>query len=399
MELTMEKLQDMMDKTVQAALHKSPPGDGDNKNNDDNIGVILPEQASDDLAKLTHGEVALAVGKTMRALMAGGGNARNALDYVKNEWKVPVGDVVNKMLIAGSDASGGFMIPEVISTIFIELLQPFAIVRQFATTNVPMPNGNLTLNGGLSAPTASYIGEADAIPASTATFRRVQLVAKKLVGLVPFSNDLLRFNSPAVDKIVANWLFKALANREDLAFIRGDGAADTPLGFRNMSGIYTAAMTAVPTYITVQHDFALMILNMDEANLPENGRGWMFTPRIKMYLMTLLNTLTGNHVYKEEMLQGKLLGYPFRTTTQIPNNLGGGTETEVYMVNFGDVVIGDTMAITMTQSQEASYVDAAAVTRSAFQNDLTLLRSISVHDIEIQYDESVSILTGVTWAP
>jgi len=363
------------------------------------VESIVPKQASADLAKLNHAEVLLAVGKTMRALMAGKGDPRQAMVHAKEVWGVSSDDVVNKMLIAGTDASGGFLVPEVVSSIFMDLLLPFAVVRSLNPVVIPMPAGNLTLNGGLTGPTASYIGEADAIPASTATFRRLALSAKKLVGLVPFSNDLLRFNSPAVDKIVANWLFKALANREDLAFIRGDGIADTPVGFKNMPGIYSAAMTGTPTYITVAKDFALMKLNMDEANLPENNLGWMFAPRIEMYLKNLLNAVTGQFVYRDEMGAGRLLGWPYRTTTQIPITLGGGTETEIYLVNFGDVIIGDTLAIAMSMSSEASYVDTSAVTRSAFQNDLTLLRAIAQHDIAAQYDESVSLLTGVTWAP
>ena len=392
----LEKLYAHIDEAIAKAVGAAP---GVINTPDVATDVIVPAKANADLAKLDHGEVALLVGKTMRALMAAKGDARGAIDVVKNKWGCPADDMAIKMLIAGTDASGGFMVPEVVSPIFMDLLLPFAVVRSLNPVVLPMPSGNMTLNGGLTAPTASYIGEADAIPASSATFRRIALAAKKLVGLVPFSNDLLRFNSPQVDKIVSGWLFKALSNREDLAFIRGDGVADTPIGFRNIPGIYTATMTATPTYITVQHDFALMNHSMDEANLPESNRGWMYTPRNEMYLKTLLNTVTGHHVYKDEMEQGKLLGYPYRTTTQIPQNLGGGTETEVYLVNFGDVIIGDTMAITMTMSSEASYVDPSSVTRSAFQNDLTLLRAIALHDIAIQYDESVSILTGVTWAP
>ena len=397
MELTIEQLEQMIEKAVAAA---NAGKQGSENPETDQSPVIMPEQASEDLSKLDHGQVALAVGRTMRALVAGRGNAHAAMAHVKDVWGVSQNDVVVKMLIAGTDASGGFIVPEVVSDKFIDLLLPFAVVRNAMTVPaMPMPNGNMNINGGLTPPTASYIGEAAAIPASTATFRRIALSAKKLVGLVPISNDLLRFNSPSADAIVSRWLFRVIANREDLAFLRGDGVNNTPVGFRNIPGIYTAAITGA-TYLTVASDTSAMLLNMEEANLPMQNLHWFMAPRTKYFLADLVNTVTGMYPYKQEIEQGRFRNIPFSTTTQIPINLGGGAnESELYLVAMDHVVIGDTMSVAMSFSSEASYVDAASVTRSAFQNDLTLLRAISEHDIDVEHAEAISVLTGVTWTP
>lgn len=349
-----------------------------------------------DLAALKPKEVKEGLGRVMRALLLGGGTVAGARRVSRDIYGDGESSVINKLLIMGDGPSGGFLVPEVLSSAFIDILMPYAVVRSMGVTTMPMESGNMTINGGDTAPTAAYLSEAAAIVASTATFLQVKLVAKKLGGFVPLSNDIMRTSNPAADNIVAGWLLKVIANREDLAFIRGDGTADTPVGLRNLPNT-TATMTATPTYLTVAADLAAAKLAMRQADLPFNNRGILMSPRTESYLENLQNTVTGTYPYKDEMASGKLTGLPYNVTTQIPENLGGGTESELYYVNFGDVIVGDTMNVRLDVSKEASYVDSSSVTRSAFQNDLTLLRAICEHDIGVQYDKSIYVITGLTW--
>jgi len=93
------------------------------------------------------------------------------------------------------------------------------------------------------------------------------------------------------------------------------------------------------------------------------------------------------------MLRGK----PLRTTTQVPINLGSGSDSELYLADFANVVIGDSEGITLDVSSEAAYFDGSNVV-SPFSRDETVIRAIQQHDIEIRQDFAVAVLTGVTWA-
>lgn len=360
-----------------------------------NNKIVVPSEMRKELKHLDKTEVNFLIGRVMRCLVGGGGTAAGA-----KRWSTEVlGDgedsVVQKLLIVGSDPSGGFIVPDELSTIFIELLLPYAVVRGMNPTTMPMPAGNMTLNAGDTGPSASYIGEVDAIPVSSATFKRVNLSAKKLVGMVPISNDLIRTSSPQADAIVARWLLKAVANREDLAFIRGDGSANTPTGLRYLAGL-ERTMTGTGTVANVAEDLSALKLYMRNANLTLDNPGYLMSPRTEDFLWRLQDPITGFYPYREQIDAGRLGPYPIGVTTQIPDNLGGGTESELYFANFADVIIGDTMSVQMDSSTEASYVDGS-VTRSAYQNDLTLLRAITAHDIDTQYVEAVTVLKALTW--
>ena len=52
----------------------------------------------------------------------------------------------------------------------------------------------------------------------------MNLVARKLTAMVPVSNDLIRRSPIGVEEIVRDDLVQTIARREDLAFLRGDGA-------------------------------------------------------------------------------------------------------------------------------------------------------------------------------
>lgn len=391
-EMTESQLNDLIAKAVESAMGAAAPPTPKIEPKT----IIAPSEMRAELKRANKDEVGLGFGRVMRCLIGGGGSVAGAIDFSKNVLGDGDDSLIQKLLIVGDDPSGGFIVPDEVSNIFIDLLEPYAVLRGMGVTTLPMTSGNLSINGGSSGPTAFYIGETDPIPVSTAKFRRINLSAKKLVGMVPISNDLIRTSSPAADKIVAMWLFQVMANREDLAFIRGDGTANTPTGLRNLAGLVTS-MTGTGTIAEVAKDLSSLKLYMRQANLQMTNPGYLMSPRTEDFLWLLQDPITGWYPYREGIDQGKLGPYPYGVTTQIPEDLGAGSdESELYFCNFNDVVIGDTFKVKMDVSTEASY-EEGGVTRSAFQNDLTLLRTIAEHDINVLHVEAITVLSELTW--
>ena len=344
---------------------------------------------------------------------------------------------VTKALVTATGSAGGFIVPPDVYNEVIELLRARAVVRAANPRNIPMPRGTLTIPGAASAATATYGSENKTISSSQPTLRQIVASYKKLTALVPISNDLMRYSDPAVDAFVRDDLVKVIALREDLAFFMGDGTGDTPRGWlsfangwvisnggtggvwsqsanstlavngadpANTTGGNFITSNATYTLTTVAQELAGAVNRLDTANVPDSRRRWFFNPRTKNYLYNVQNSL-GLYVYRDEMNQGKLLGYPFSITTQIPINYwdAAGSNKDlsfVFLAEMDEAMLLDSMQLEIAVSREGMYVDSVtSATVSAFQSDQTIIRAIAEHDFQVRHDQSVAVIQAVRWAP
>ena len=309
---------------------------------------------------------------------------------------------------------------------YIEILRAKARVRAAGPRVLPMPRGTMRLPAQTSAASASYGPEDKKILVSQQGTGALVASYKKLAGLVPISNDLLRYADPAIDAFVRDDLVKVMALREDLAFISGDGTQDTPRGFVSFANANAVAnggtassfsstanstlgsggnfITANETFTetTVVADLGAAANALDVANVPDDKRAWFMHPRSRNYLYDLLNSL-GVYVFRDELNKGTLRNYPVYTTTQIPINLynstGSNTDCSfIILSEMTEAMLFDALTLELAVSREGSYYDANSVLQSAFQNDETLIRAIAEHDFLIRHDASVAVIQTVRWA-
>lgn len=295
--------------------------------------------------------------------------------------------------------AGGVLVPTNFASELIEALRPASVVRRMGAISVPLNNGNMTIPRILGNTSVTYLGTETDIAVSDMAFGDLKLSAKKAAAIVPISNDLLANAgiSPRVDQVVANDLTVSMGLSEDLHFIRADGSGYLPKGFRHwvLPGNLINA-PAAPTLQQVETFLSGMILRLENANVQLGGSGWIMAPRTIRWLGSLRDG-NGNKAYPE-IEQGMLKGYRYALTTQIPINLGAGTnESEIYFVNFADIYIGEDQQLVIAYSNEASYKDGAGNTVSAFQRDQTLVRVIAKHDIGPRHVESIVVAKQVTW--
>ncbi len=339
----------------------------------------------------------LKFGAMMRCIAAANGN-RDVAVAVAEGWGHS-GLFAQQSGLSGP--AGSFLVPEEVSGELIELLRPASVVMSFQPVFVPLPSGNLTMNRINVGTTASYMGELADVGATGAQLGQVRLNSRKLGALVPISNDLLKTASTAADAMVRDDMVMSMTTRMDLAFIRGAGTQFTPLGLRNqLVGSDFAAtniltMTAAPSLATVTTDLGRLELALMNANIPMTRCGWIMAPRTYMFLMNLRDG-NGNYAFPE-VQQMMLRGKPIRFTTNVPINLGGGTESELYLADFAHVVVGEENNIELAISTEAAYRDAGNNLQASFSRDETVVRAIAKHDIGLRHLPAVAILTGVTW--
>jgi HK97 family phage major capsid protein len=369
--------------------------------------ALAPQAATyDDMVKAmgkltaptpTPPEKGIFAGQFMRALAACKGDPERASRWAEKAFGEE--HPVTKTLQASDAAAGGVLVPTEFSTDIIELLREMAVVRSMGPRIIPMPTGSLQIPKITGGATATYLGETDNITADEQAFGTINLTWKKLAVIVPISNDLLRFEAVGADAIIRDDSLYAMISREDQAFLRGDGTENTPKGILNwVLAANTFAANATINLANVTADLADAILRLRQANVKFINPGWIMAPRSEMYLRSVRDA-NGNFAFKDEMDRGTVFGWKYASTNEVPITLGGGSdESELYLVDFADMIVGESNRVSVDTSAEAAYWDGSAL-QSAYSRDLTLLRLIAHHDFGVRHEESIVVVTAVKWTP
>jgi len=328
------------------------------------------------------------------AVAAGDGDLNLAQKFAANE----IGDNQVAMAITTAAGTGGALIPETMASDVIELLRPKTIVRALGAQVVPLVNGNLTMPRLTGGATSAYKDETQAQNAEGGTTDDVKLSAKTQLTIVPISNELIGYTGYNTEQIFLNDMIMAIANRQDKAFLRDDGTNSTPIGFRVTASANgrSVAWAGTVDLATIDAYLDTLILGLMNSDSNMIACGWGMSPRSYMKLQGLRDG-NGNKVYPE-MAQGLLKGYQVRHTTNIPVNLGVGTnETEIYFADFNDVVIGETGEMSIDFSREATYNDSTGTLVSAYSKNQSVLRVVTGNDIGFRHLEGLQLGTAITW--
>lgn len=390
--MTREQLVEFMGPVIEQALAKHLDAKSDEEKNPEQLEEMPPLQPQAD------GDSKYVIGAICRALAATKGDMDKAGPYAERTLKRPdAAKALDKALQLGDGAAGGFLVPNIHLPEVIELLRAQAVVRGMNPTIIPLTNGIATISKLTAGATGFYIGESQDITESQPATGLIQFRERKLAALVPISNDLLRVPSAQTNQVVQEDLVSAITLREDLAFLRGPGTEFEPRGITNfVPAANSSAANGTVNLDNVTIDLGELILALMNSNSRMLRPGWLMAPRSWHYLVTVRDG-NGNFVFRDEMMQGRLWGWPFAMTTQIPINLGGGSdESEVVFADFADIVIADAMSLELEVSNEAAYATSGGIV-AAFSRDETVVRAIVKHDLGVRHEESLAMKTAVTW--
>ena len=194
-----------------------------------------------------------------------------------------------------------------------------------------------------------------------------------------------------------------MATKEDVSFIRGAGTDATPKGLLNWCiADQKIAANGTVNLANITDDLGQLVVKLKQADIPMISPGWIMAPRTEQKLATIQNA-NGVFAFRDEVIRGTLWGWPIGTTTNVPITLdttgaGNDNESEIYLVDFAQVLIGESANLLVDASQEAAYHDGSNV-QAAFSLDQTVVRAIAEHDLGMRHDKGVAMLTGVTWTP
>ena len=327
----------------------------------------------------------------------------------------PLGDVVKELESAGKldgfvakalmesnfQDGGSTIKPEIVAD-FIELLRAAIVLRDLGMGVLPMKGNELLWNRQNAPASAAYRGELVAIVASQLKTGMLKFQARELNVFTAVSNNLLNDAGPLIDMMVRDDVVAVMALRMDLAGIRGNGANDTPTGLRYLcdqtNNVIPATQAgAEATFDEIGKDLAKMIRRVKGVNGVIRKPGIIITPRVEEALETV-STSFGVYPFRAQLEAGKIRGFPYRTTTQIPENLGSGSnETEVYLADFAEFYMGENEDVLIETSREATFVDGSGATVHAFQQGVTAIKATGRHDFGLRHVEKAAVLTGCKW--
>ena len=76
-------------------------------------------------------------------------------------------------------------------------------------------------------------------------------------------------------------------------------------------------------------------------NIDDIKAGWAMNSMLEGVFRNM-KTTTGADIYRDEMATGKLCGFPYKVSNQIPTENG---KTDLFFGNWSDLLIGDQMGL------------------------------------------------------
>lgn len=313
-----------------------------------------------------------------------------------------------KALSAGTDASGGFLAPEQFNERLIEAVTAFVAVRAAQARDggspFPMSSDTLKTARGSGSVGADWVAESiDAVLSDPGT-EQVTLSLKDLIAATQISNKLIEVANPAADEFVERRLIRAIVEKESIDFLRRAAGGSGPTGIANIAGVQTFLIAA-----GAAGAIALVDLEKAEGLLIDAGFAppfqWLGNSKIYRKIAALKDA-DGRRLFEpptlvqqagplvEQLFSGATraamgriqpLGYEFLFESQIPSNLGVGTnETELYLVKGREIMIGDNSA----------GVVLAASNQFKFLADATVIRATKRTDINMEHAAALVKVTG-----
>lgn len=287
---------------------------------------------------------------------------------------------IQKGMEAGLPSTGGFLIPQQLSSEFIEPLYAETFLDKMGLSKYPMPNGSLDLGRGATSGSFTWGGENPVNDATGMTFDLVKLSAKKGSAYVPISNSLLRYSPAAVQGIIASDLQQIYAEAINTAALYGTGTASQPKGIKNVAGIQTLGSSSTALTANTPVD---MVSLLEQANVKMLKPFWVMSPKMKSWLKNL-KTTTNAYIYRDEMNKDKTLeAIPFIVTTLSSYTDTATDYADLWLADWAYFAWGVGRDMELTMSKEATYV-SGGVTYSAFQRDETVIKIISELDFAVK---------------
>lgn len=263
--------------------------------------------------------------------------------------------IIKTAVSAGTTSDATWAAPlvnyQIMVSEFIDYLRPLTIIGRIPglrmvpfKVKIPRQTGGATVN---------WVGQGKVKPLTSLSFDTVTLEFAKIAGIIPLTEELVKFSSPSAEALVRQDLASSIVQFMDTQFVDITKAADdvSPASITNgvtpdaPSGTNAAALRA---------DLKTLLAGM-YSNNHASGLVWVMTQQQALAIMLMQNSLGQAEFPGITPDGGTLLGYPVVTSENIPAS--GGSPTDGYpiiLLKASDILLSDDGQVTLDASREAS---------------------------------------------
>ena len=269
-----------------------------------------------------------------------------------------------KALGEQSGTTGGYLVPTDYEARLLQMSQEAAVVRPLATViPVATNTGEIPALNQTTAPTAGkgysafaggvvayWTAEAGDITSTDPAFDLVEWNVNKLAGYTKVSNELLADSALGIESILTNLFGRAVAAKEDYAFLRGTGAGE-PLGI--LAAPCTLAITT-----TTDNQWAMEdAMNMLARFWPQPGSKsirWILQRALIPDLHTYfeVNIAGTSLVQPREPLPMNILNYPIVYSEHMP----AANTDDAILADLSAYVIFDRQGMQISYSEHSAFL-------------------------------------------
>lgn len=276
--------------------------------------------------------------------------------YTEAFWKQARNNTsydIRNALQVGVDTEGGYLCPDTFENQLVTGLTAKNVVRGLAHV-ISTSSGQHKIPVVANRGTASWVEEEGPIPEGDDTFGQQYIGAHKVGTLIKVSEELLNDSAFDLEAYFVAEFARRIGNKEEEAFLNGDGAGK-PTGILNDAEVGVTAASA--TAITADELIDLFY------SLPAPYRTnavWVMNDSTMRYIRKLKDT-TGQFLWQKALHEGEhetLLGKPIYHSPFAPEVAAGAKP-----ILFGDLSyywIGDRKGITFRRLNER-YADTGQV--------------------------------------
>jgi len=255
----------------------------------------------------------------------------NLGSYLRSMVTGPRNEVERRALSAGTDSAGGFTVPSIVSSEFIDKLRPTSNVLASGALIVPLLSDDTTIARLDEDLTFQWKAENAAINESSPTFGRVRFQPKTCVALIKGSRELFE-DSVNIESAITAAFTNGMAAELDRVALEGSGSGSEPTGLLNMTGVNELELGGeLGTYLPILEAYESVYNSNSEAD-----GNILLAPRDWRNLMQAMDS-TGQHIQPPNVLKDAR----FKPTKNISVVRGvDSNESTAYIGRWSDMLIG-----------------------------------------------------------
>lgn len=235
--------------------------------------------------------------------------------------------LLHNVLSEGTDADGGYLVPEEFERQIVTTLDEANVIRSLA--KVITTNSERKIPVAASHSTAQWTLENCAYTESNPTFGQKQIDAYKLTDLIRVSQELLQDSAFDLESYIADEFARAFGIAEEQAFCVGTGT-NQPTGIFTANGGTVGVTAAATTAITA--DELISLVYALKSPYRRNAKFLMNDSTVAA--IRKLKDLNGAYMWQPSVQAGqpdRLLGYEIYTSPYVPTIAAGALA-----IAFGD---------------------------------------------------------------